>query len=68
MSASYRLYCKETNQAVWIGQGSPNMRVFYSGEKHTMERLGRFFSETAGKELVLLDDHQLSEINYEDFE
>lgn len=65
MSVSYRLFCKETREAVWVGQGSSTMDTFYAGEPETMEKLGRFLAATQGKELVLIDEHD--DIEYTEF-
>ena len=65
MSVSYSICCPETNQKLWIGQGSPDMKTFYSGEHETMEKLGRFLSATIGKNLILHNDEGSSE--YDEF-
>jgi hypothetical protein len=66
MSSSYRIICKETKQAVWIGQGFGGMKIFYSGEPETMEKLHRFLDETKGKELIVVNT-DCTEIEFEDY-
>lgn len=68
MSVTYSLVCHETKQRCWIGQGA-DLRIFYSDEPETMERLGRFLQATIGKNLVVMcDDIEDFYPGYESFE
>ena len=67
MSQTWDLVCDETKQKLWVGQGSGEMRTFYSGEDDVMENLKRFLVETAGKPLRLIcSDIDYDCINYTD--
>ncbi|MGK2884354.1 MAG: hypothetical protein ACSLE8_06195 [Rhodococcus sp. (in: high G+C Gram-positive bacteria)] len=68
MSATWSLVCHETKQTIWVGQGNGEMSNFYYGEPHTMERLKRFLVATQGKQLVLLVDDIVHELDYTEFE
>jgi len=68
MSETYSLVCHDTKETLWIGQGYPNMRVFYSADPDTVQRLGRFLSKTFGKPLVVVADTEVFELGYKEFE
>lgn len=58
MSQTFSLYCPETKLKVWIGQGSfhDGMRVLYTGEPQTMERLKRFLNAHQDKPIIFSCD------------
>jgi hypothetical protein len=67
MSQTFSIYCAETNQTIWVGQGWGEMSSFYSGNSEIMERLGRFLRVTAGKPLVLVCD-DTTQLDADEFE
>ncbi len=71
MSHTFSLVCAETKQKLWVGQsgGSPDgMGNFYSAMNSKMKKLGRFLEATRGKQLVLMNDESLVDLDYEEFE
>ena len=71
MSVTYSLACPALGLTMWVGQGSPGMRSFYSGEPAVMEKLGRFLQHASGNALYLMSDHAIDadpRTEYEEFE
>jgi len=64
MSTTFHLVCHETKQTLWIGQGrGGEMTTLYYGEPETMGRLRAFLNATAGKPLVLMNDHTIENLD-----
>ena len=70
MSQTFSLVCPSTKLSIWIGQGSftDGMRVLYTGQPETMERLKRFLNAHKGKPLVFACDDQGEYLDCEEFE
>ena len=55
MSVTYNINCHNCETSLWIAQGGS---AFYSGEKETMDALGRFLFEHQGHKLSFDDDNK----------
>jgi hypothetical protein len=55
MSVCYNINCHKCKTALWVAQGSSN---FYSGEKETMNELGKFLFKHQGHDLSFDDDNK----------
>lgn len=63
MSVCYNINCHKCKTYLWIGQGGA---TFYSGEKETMGKLGRFLFEHQGHNLSFDDDNEFD--GYKNYE
>jgi len=62
MSQTYSLICRETKQAVWLGQGSFDELKSLYNDKKTHDALKLFLIETFGKQLEFVCDDANDEV------